>query len=92
MWDMNDVTEIKYVEDYIYHVTFDDGLNEEIDLSEYLSKGPIFEMLNDKTLFQSAKIEGGTIAWSNGADIDPETLHEKLLTIKSSRLPKSSAG
>lgn len=75
---MNDVTEIKYIGDYVYHVVFDDGSSGDINLSEYLSKGPIFQSLKDKTLFQSAKVEGGTVSWPNGADIAPETLYEKI--------------
>lgn len=43
MWDMNDVTRIKYVDGYIYHITFDDGSYGDVDFSEYLSKGPVFE-------------------------------------------------
>jgi hypothetical protein len=29
-------------------------------------------------IFEKASVERGTIAWSNGACIDPETLYEKL--------------
>lgn len=64
MWDMNDVVAIKYVGDYVYLITFDDG--------------PVFSPLRNKDYFKRARIEGGTISWPNGADIAPETLYENL--------------
>jgi hypothetical protein len=79
MWDMNQVIKIEYRGKYVYHIMFDDGVEGAIDFSEYLSRGPIFEPLKDKTLFSKAKVEGGTIGWPNGADVAPETLYEKIL-------------
>lgn len=78
MWDMNDVVKIEYKEGFVYHIVFDDGKSGDIDFSEYIGRGPVFEPLQDKGFFQMARIEGGTISWPNGADIAPETLYEKM--------------
>jgi len=78
MWDMNEVTAIEYRHGYIYHVVFDDGLEGDVDLSQYVDKGPVFAPLRDLAYFRTARIEGGTISWPNGADIAPETLYEQV--------------
>jgi hypothetical protein len=78
MWNMNKVVEIKYQQDYIFSVMFDDGCCGMIDFAEYIGKWDIFKPLHDLNLFKSAIIDGGTIAWENGADIAPETLYEKI--------------
>ena len=78
MWNMNDVVSIEYRGGHVYHIAFDDGVAGDVDFSVYLDAGPVFEPLRDLAFFRKARVEGGTIAWPNGADIAPETLHDRL--------------
>ncbi len=66
------------LEGFRVRLGFEDGTQKEIDLEPYLH-GPIFEPIRkDPAVFRSMKIEGGTVAWDNGADIDPDVLYYGL--------------
>ena len=71
----------EYRGDYMISVRFNDGVQSVIDFSEWLT-GPIFEPLKDRAYFARFFIDGGTVAWPNGADIAPETLYERALSSK----------
>lgn len=63
---------------FTMRLTFEDGKQKEIDLEPFL-KGPIFKPVrDDPELFRQVSIEGGTIVWPNGADIDPDVLYYDL--------------
>lgn len=64
--------------DYHMLLEFDDGSEKTIDLAPYLH-GPIFEQVRqDSAAFRDVRIAGGTVAWPNGADIDPDVLYYGL--------------
>ena len=67
------VTDARHVKGHRVQLTFSDGTNAEVDLSESLD-GPIFEPLQDVEYFRSFSIVGHTLAWPNGADFAPEYL------------------
>ena len=70
------VIRAEYCGGFRIRVAFNDGLATTIDFSEWL-EGPIFEPLKDPQYFERFFIDGGTVAWPNGADIAPETLYER---------------
>lgn len=72
------VQHIEPREDFTVTVYFTDGTHREVDLDTYL-RGPIFESIRrDPALFRAMHIEKATIAWPNGADIDPDVLYYGL--------------
>jgi hypothetical protein len=58
------------------HLAFNDGVESTVDFEPWLD-GPVFEPLRDEGYFRRFFLEGGTVAWPNGADIAPETLYER---------------
>ncbi len=71
------VKSAKYIDDYRIWVSFDDGTEGEVDLSNVLS-GPAFTPLRDKSLFGRLCVDPDleTIVWPNGADLAPEYLKQ----------------
>lgn len=70
------VVSAEYRGDFKIHLSFNDGVKGTIDFGPWLA-GAVFEPLKDRAYFARFFIDGGTVAWPNGADIAPETLHEK---------------
>ena len=63
---------------YTVRIEFEDSTVKEIDLDSSL-RGTIFETIrNNPAMFAKVMVEGGTIAWPNGADIDPDVLYYDL--------------
>jgi hypothetical protein len=66
------------LDDFTVRVSFDNGAQRDINLEPYLH-GPIFEPIRaDRDVFRAMRVEGGAIAWPNGADIDPDVLYYNL--------------
>lgn len=70
------VTAFQRVGPFVLHVFFDDGADQIIDFRPVLW-GEIFEPLRDRDYFDKVRLDPqvGTLVWPNGADFDPETLH-----------------
>ena len=69
------VIRAEYRERYRIHLTFNDDSEKTVDFQQWLT-GPIFEPLKDFAYFRRFFLDGGTVAWPNGADIAPETLYQ----------------
>ena len=70
------VTAVRWIEDHVLALDFDDGSRRRVDLSAHLW-GPAFEPLQDVAYFRRAALnpDSGTVEWPNGADFAPEFLH-----------------
>jgi len=70
------VVSFEILKPYTLLVRFDDGTEQEINFEQVLG-GEMYRPLRDLDLFNKVKIdpEVNTLIWPNGADFDPDTLH-----------------
>lgn len=69
------VIEVEVLGGFVLRLRFNDGTERTIDFEDRLY-GEVFEPLKkDPELFRAVTIEGPTIVWPNGADMDPDVLH-----------------
>jgi uncharacterized protein YegP (UPF0339 family) len=75
-----DVRSVEPLDGYRVRLVFSDGFERTVDLGPYLH-GPIFRAVREPDYFRRVTIdpETGTIAWPNGADIDPVVLRYDLV-------------
>ncbi len=71
------VVDFEIVGPYALRVAFDDGTEQVIDFRPVL-EGALYAPLQDERVFNQVEIdpEVHTLVWPNGADFDPETLHD----------------
>lgn len=78
MPDPIDVTRVRALGDYRLWLRFEDGVEGVFDVSPYLDKG-VFTALRDASVFDSARVEDGTVVWPGGIDIAPERLYSDMI-------------
>jgi hypothetical protein len=71
------VLTFQQIASYTLRIEFDDGTSQVIDFEPILS-GELFGRLRDTSIFSQVRIDPAvrTLVWPNGADFDPETLHD----------------
>jgi hypothetical protein len=86
------VVRAEYDSAFCIRLTFNDDIEATVDFRSWL-KGPVFEPLKKPEYFRKFFLDGGTVAWPNGADIAPETLYEAAKAARSNpALQPTAAG
>ena len=98
------VEHFEIVGPYTLTLRFEDGTEQLIDFRPVL-EGELLSPLQDLNVFNAVELDPtfGTIQWPNGADFDPETLHDwpkyrdELITMarrwaRTSELARRTAG
>ena len=76
---MAQITHVEVTGPHRVALTFSDGTHGVVDLGpKILSWGGVFIPLHDPSFFAKVFVDhvGGTIAWPNNVDLDPDVLYE----------------
>jgi hypothetical protein len=68
------VINVKPEQNFMLLITFSNGEVKNFDVKPYLGIG-IFKELKDLSIFNSVKPFLGSVQWSNGVDLCPDTLY-----------------
>lgn len=69
-----DVIDVKPQDNFLLLLEFENGEKREFDCKK-LFDYKVYEPLKHQHFFQKAKVEHGTVVWSDEIDIAPETLY-----------------
>ena len=89
---LKDTVAVKPLGEYRLYLRFEDGTEGIVDLAARLAFRGVFEPLRDPACFALVRVDSelGTIAWPNGADLDPYVPHSQVtgipITLESERI------
>lgn len=65
---------------YRLHVRFIDGLEGEVDMSEFVHApdAGVFAVLADPDVFAQAYVELGAVTWPGELDLAPDAMHDEI--------------
>ena len=74
---LKDITHVTPLPNYGLQLTFEDGLEGTITLTDLLELEGVFAPLQDVAYFEQVGVdpELGTVCWPNGADLDADVLY-----------------
>ncbi|MBC6479730.1 MAG: DUF2442 domain-containing protein [Hormoscilla sp. GUM202] len=74
---LKDIIKVQPLDKYNLCLSFEDGVEGIVDISQLIEFTGVFEPLKFKAYFDGVKVnpEWGTIYWENGADLDPDVLY-----------------
>ena len=77
---IKDIVEARPLDAYRIWLKFEDGVEGVVDLPQKISFKGVFEPLRDRDYFLQVRVDPdlGTIAWPNGADLDPVVLYAEI--------------
>ena len=84
---LKDIIEVRPLEGYRLFLSFEDGVEGEVDVDKLVRFEGVFAPLMDRANFVQVCLneELGTIYWPTGADLDPDVLYA---TITGRPIPK----
>jgi hypothetical protein len=74
---------------YRLSVTCNDGTSGIVDMYQLVSseRAGIFSELQDERIFNQVRLDIGVLTWPNGADLDPEWVHDEVSENKTWSVP-----
>jgi len=75
------ISKVDYLGDYRLRLVFTNGETGEIDMRHKVTgRSGVFAPFNDVAFFAQVRVDGETVVWPNGVDLDPivlylETMH-----------------
>ena len=68
------VEHVRPLDDYRLEVTFENGERRVFDVKPYLQRG-VFVRLQNRAVFQAARVVVGSVEWPGGLDLSYDTLY-----------------